>query len=159
MALILSDSYNSNEASSSSSEPPPMPGAVIAYSKNHTPGPWAWTGNTLHPVNRDPARGAVHTILTDYGPYWFEDADDAAFDAEIAADRALIEAAPLLLAALVRARDCITQDRQAVADAHMGHDNRLDEDGQHAVDQYDAVLAEMAAAIAAATTVRQGAQQ
>jgi hypothetical protein len=126
---------------------------------SHTPAPWVWIGNTLQPANPDPARGAVHTILADAGPYWFEDSDDAAFDAEIAADRALIKASPLLLAALVRARDCITQDRQAVADAHMGHDNRLDADGQHAVDQYDAVLAEMATAIAAATTVRQGSQQ
>lgn len=119
-----------------------------------TPGPGAWDGNTLRPANPDPSTSAVHSILTATGGYGFLGSKPSDTVAELTACYALIEAAPRLLAALRRAQDCISQDRQAVADCHMGSDNRLDEDGQHAVDQYDAVLAEVAEAIAAATLPR-----
>lgn len=39
--------------------------AEQATAAAHTPGPWAWDGNTLVPVHRDPALSAVHSILDD----------------------------------------------------------------------------------------------
>lgn len=39
----------------------------------HTPGPWAWADDyTLCPVDPDPARSAVHTIISPEGAYGFE---------------------------------------------------------------------------------------
>ncbi len=68
---------------------------------NHTPGPWKWDGYSLRPENPNPDAHAVHTILeVDTFAYGFVDSDLAATTAECAANRALIEAAPDLLASL-----------------------------------------------------------
>lgn len=70
-------------------------------SGNHTPGPWKWDGYSLRPVELNPDAHAVHTILeVDTFAYGFVDSDLAATLAEDAANRALIEAAPDLLASL-----------------------------------------------------------
>ena len=70
-------------------------------SKNHTPGPWKWDGYSLRPENPNPDDYAVHTILeVDAFAYGFVDSDLAATTAECAANRALIESAPVMLDAL-----------------------------------------------------------
>ncbi len=67
----------------------------------HTPGPWKWDGYSLRPVNPDPDAHAVHTILeVDNFAYGFIASELAATIAEDNANRALIEAAPDLLASL-----------------------------------------------------------
>lgn len=94
----------------------------------HTPGPWRFVGDELYGADGSRIAEAVR-----------------------ARDAGLIAAVLPMLAALKSARDCISQDRQALADAHMDPaTNRLDEDGQAGVDEYDAVLAEIDAAIARA---------
>lgn len=65
---------------------------------NHTPGPWKWDGYSLRPENPNPDAHAVHTILeVDTFAYGFVDSDLAATTAECAANRALIETAPVML--------------------------------------------------------------
>ncbi len=64
----------------------------------HTPGPWKWDGYSLRPVNPDPDAHAVHTILeVDNFAYGFIASELAATIAEDNANRALIEAAPVML--------------------------------------------------------------
>ena len=64
----------------------------------HTPGPWKWNGYSLRPENPNPEAHTVHTILeVDTFAYGFVDSDLAATTAECAANRALIEAAPVML--------------------------------------------------------------
>lgn len=81
-----------------------MPAAnkpTINAGLGHTPGPWKWDGYSLRPVELNPDAGAVHTILeVDTFAYGFVDSDLAETTAEDAANRALIEAAPDLLASL-----------------------------------------------------------
>lgn len=50
--------------------------------------------------------------------------------------------------ALMAARACIQQDRQALADCHTGADG-LDEDGAAGVAEYDEVLQQIEEALAA----------
>ena len=69
----------------------------------HTPGPWYWRGNTLAPVNVDPDTSHVHSILDAEGGFGFIGTDHRLTNAELDADRRLIEAAPDLLAALQEA--------------------------------------------------------
>jgi hypothetical protein len=86
-----------------------------ALTPRHTPGPWKWDGRALVPVNPDPARNAVHTIVVDDGGSGFLGADRAATQAELDADLALIAAAPELLAALeaLRNASCIALEGSA----------------------------------------------
>lgn len=88
-------------------------------SARHTPGPWMWTGNMLHPVERDPKLSDVHSILDADGGYGFLASKPTATLAELNADRALIAAAPDLLEACVayladRAEAGCTADSAAV---------------------------------------------
>ena len=66
----------------------------------HTPGPWEWSGHTLRPSAPDPAVSAVHSILDADGGHGFLRSKPSQTIAELDADRALIAAAPDLLAAL-----------------------------------------------------------
>lgn len=67
-----------------------------------------------------------------------------------AANATLFAAAPRMLAALRKARDCILIDRTALADCAMRPDGSIEEDQQPAIAEYDEVLAEIDAAIAEA---------
>lgn len=79
-------------------------------SGRHTPGPWAWDGDyTLRPVDPDPDRSAVHTILSPDGPYGFVQSVGADVDAEFQADQRLIAAAPELLDIAVRIDALLTR--------------------------------------------------
>jgi hypothetical protein len=83
-------------------------------SRDHTPGPWKWDGYSLRPENPNPDAHAVHTILeVDTFAYGFVDSDLAATTAECAANRALIEAAPDLLASLREALKIVDAYRRA----------------------------------------------
>lgn len=67
----------------------------------HTPGPWKWDGYSLRPASPDPDTHAVHTILeVDNFAYGFIASELSATIAEDNANRALIEAAPVMLDAL-----------------------------------------------------------
>jgi hypothetical protein len=67
----------------------------------HTPGPWQWDGDyTLRPVNPDPSRSALHTILSPDGPYGFVQTSTADVWPEFEANKRLIAAAPDLLVEL-----------------------------------------------------------
>ncbi|NDY89719.1 hypothetical protein [Ideonella livida] len=84
-------------------------------------------------------------------PYAWADAMLAARANPKAADP-VRDAAHELLEALKEARACIMTDRTSLADAHMDPvTNRVDEDGEAALEEYDAVLAQIDGAIAAAT--------
>lgn len=74
--------------------------AAQATNAGHTPGPWIWDGNTLHPVKQDPAISHVHSILDAEGGFGFMGGDVHQTCAELDADRVLIAAAPDMLAAL-----------------------------------------------------------
>jgi hypothetical protein len=65
----------------------------------------------------------------------------------------LLAAAPLLLATLRKARAFIQLDRTGYADAHARPDGTLSESDQPGLDDYDAQLRAIDAAIALATTV------
>ena len=84
--------------------------AGIPASNTYTPGPWAWHGYSLRPVNADPANSAVHTVLTveDAGS-GFVDSDPAATHLELLADHRLIAAAPAMFEALTGARTALAQ--------------------------------------------------
>lgn len=86
----------------------------------HTPGPWHWDGNTLMPVNPDPSKSHVHTILDADGGYGFLGSANAKTLAELDADRALLAAAPDLLEALQQLlhathAQCVTLQHRADA--------------------------------------------
>jgi hypothetical protein len=114
----------------------------------HTPGPWRAGPNGgwgLGPIN------AVFTAESDLYGDLLASLQTVPESPHMEANALLMAAAPRMYQALKTARDCISQDRQALADAHMDPaTNRLDEDGQAGVDEYDAVLAEIDAAIAQA---------
>lgn len=83
-------------------------------SATHTPGPWKWDGYSLRPVNPDPDAHAVHTILeVDNFAYGFIASELSATIAEDNANRALIEAAPDLLASLQDALKIVDAYRRA----------------------------------------------
>ena len=64
----------------------------------HTTGPWKWDGYSLRPASPDPDAHAVHTILeVDNFAYGFIASEVSATIAEDNANRALIEAAPVML--------------------------------------------------------------
>lgn len=71
----------------------------------HTPGPWTWdmAGCCLRPVNARPEVSFIHTILSPDGPFGYLGANGADVQAEDAANRRLIAAAPNLLKACRRA--------------------------------------------------------
>ena len=74
-----------------------------------TAGPWAWdeSRSTLRPLNPDPSRSAVHTILGPDGPVGFMDSDHRATLAEAEGNFRLIELAPQLLMALQACVACM----------------------------------------------------
>lgn len=81
-------------------------------------------------------------------------------DDAIAAKLRLMKAAGQLRDALVAARALIWTDRQSLSDTHMDPvTNEVDEDGAEGVAEYDAVLAQIDAALAEAGTTSQGARQ
>ena len=131
----------------------------------HTPGPWRLVGDELYGADGSRIAEAVNArdatliaaapemleFVRDFVRANEEGVTEEEWAAAIATASA-ISATKHVLAALKSARDCISQDRKALADAHMDQaTNRLDEDGQVGVDEYDAVLAEIDAAIAKAT--------
>ena len=80
----------------------------------HTPGPWVWNESQhyLSPANPDPERSAVHTILdVGYGGTGFIGSDPAATSRELAANYALIRAAPDLYDAVVKAEALLSRQR------------------------------------------------
>jgi len=89
----------------------PPPADALRARKNvpasHTPGPWFWDGNTLKPLNPDPERSAVYSILDADGGFGFLGSDRRATLAELDADRALIARAPDLLELLLEALDLV----------------------------------------------------
>ena len=74
-----------------------------------TAGPWAWDESrwTLRPLNPDPSRSAVHTILGPDGPVGFLGSDHRATLAEAEGNFRLIELAPQLLMALQACVACM----------------------------------------------------
>lgn len=81
-------------------------------SARHTPGPWQWDGHTLRPVEPDPSKSHVYSILDADGGYGFFGRDDISeVLAELDADRALIAAAPELLAASSYALEVLNRNR------------------------------------------------
>jgi len=68
----------------------------------HTPGPWAWNGNRLGPVNKDPDAGHVHSILDAEGGHGYLMSKPSDTLAQLDADYLLIAAAPDLLAVCQR---------------------------------------------------------
>lgn len=77
-------------------------------SARHTPGPWQWneTRHFLRAAEPDPDTSSVHTILdVEYGYTGYLGSERDATRAEGEANFDLIEAAPLLLAALQGAVD------------------------------------------------------
>lgn len=74
--------------------------ATQATTARHTPGPWIWDDNTLRPANPDPNTSNVSSILDAESGYGFMGGDVLATCAELDANRALIAAAPDMLAAL-----------------------------------------------------------
>lgn len=84
--------------------------AEQATAAAHTPGPWAWDGNTLVPVHRDPALSAVHSILDAESGYGFLGSKPSDSLRELHADRRLIAAAPELLEAAIYALDVLNLD-------------------------------------------------
>lgn len=112
-------------------------------SGKHTPGPWHWPhdSNDLCPVDPDPTRSAVSSILTAEGGYGFLGSSNADTLAELDADRRLIAAAPDLLTSL-QALD------RAASDLCMAGNMT---DAQQAVRVLNAELQRSRAAIAMAT--------
>ncbi len=76
----------------------------------HTPGPWHWPrdSNELCPVNPDPRRMAVSSILTAAGGFGFLGRSSEDTMAEIDADRRLIAESPQLLVAAQQALYLLT---------------------------------------------------
>ena len=68
----------------------------------HTPGPWAWNGNRLGPVVKNPDAGHVHSILDAEGGHGYLMSKSSDTLAQLDADYRLIAAAPLLLAVCQR---------------------------------------------------------
>ena len=60
----------------------------------YTPGPWQWSGNTLEPVDKDPSRSAVYSILDREGGFGFMASNHQDTCAELEANYALIAVAP-----------------------------------------------------------------
>lgn len=135
----------------------------------HTPGPWVWEGNTLRPAHRDPANSAVYSILDAEGGFGFLGSKPSDTNAELDANRHLIEAAPDMLEALHSARKLIAADRESFADCNSQRALRADDDptlfeqigellfeAQDAafVRTYDVALAQIDAAVAKATGER-----
>jgi hypothetical protein len=110
----------------------------------HTPGPWKWNGYSLRPENPNPEAHTVHTILeVDTFAYGFVDSDLAATTAECAANRALIEAAPVMLDTLHMALFLIESgapDRaaQAIREAIDARETKVGA-GETAIRQAEAV--------------------
>ncbi len=79
----------------------------------HTPGPWSWdaSGWSLRPGAPNPDAHAVHTIFGPEGCFGFTGSDLANVQAEDAANRHLIAAAPDLLNAARRLVDVASQGR------------------------------------------------
>jgi len=113
----------------------------------HTPGPWTWSDNCLHPVKQDPIKSAVHSILDAEGGYGFVGSKVADTLAELDADRLLIAAAPELLEAL--------RKMVAIHDEPSGFAGKfgkaLDEAIAQQQDKIDTRLSAARAAIAKAT--------
>lgn len=107
----------------------------------HTPGPWK--------AEQYESEGFCGWQFSACGSLLpLNDATATDFD-EAEANARLIAAAPRMLAALRKARDCILIDRTALADCSTGPDG-IDEDAQAGVAEYDETLAVIAAAISQA---------
>jgi hypothetical protein len=123
-------------------------------STTHTPGPWTWEGQTLRPVNRDPRTSSVYSILhDDCGGFGFLASKPSDTVAELDADRALIAAAPDLLAALRSLRDAVAITRGSLLDSvdtHGTHGGWLDQEARRLMAEEDACDAAIAKATGAA---------
>jgi hypothetical protein len=121
----------------------------------HTPGPWAWSedGYDLRPT--DESKGAVVVIATTDGMLvrsYNRNGIEASL-AEVDANKQLIGASPDMLAALIVAREFISTDRNAFAEANTppGRDKPIDRYDRDVLTDYDAALLQIDAAIAKAT--------
>lgn len=120
--------------------------------RKHTPGPWHWPheSNDLCPVNPDPSRSAVSSILTADGGYGFLGSSTADTLAELDADRQLIAAAPTMLEALLSADYAVNMARACLMDSvetHGTHGGWLHEEAN----RLSGALDEIRAAIVKAT--------
>ncbi|WP_454825361.1 hypothetical protein [Paraburkholderia xenovorans] len=78
----------------------------------HTPGPWKFEGHFLRPVEPDPQRHAVHTIMEAETFGWgFCGSDHAKTRVEDDANILLIEACPDLLDAALAAEAVLAKGR------------------------------------------------
>lgn len=71
----------------------------------YTPGPWQWVGSILLPVDPDPERSAVYTILSREGGCGFVGKPTSEVVDELAADDLLIAAAPQMYELLCKLAD------------------------------------------------------
>ena len=109
----------------------------------HTPGPWVWADHyTLRPAKPAPERSAVHTILSPDGCFGYVEKTWREIEPEDDANRALIAAAPELLAALRELHQVVT-DMDLNVEAERPSEAR-----------YQRALLGAAEAIARATAVR-----
>lgn len=122
-------------------------------SMKHTPGPWSWSedGYDLRPAAG--YMGASLVIATTEGmlvqsfnPNGFEDSM-----AEVKANKALMAAAPDMLAALIVAREFISADRNCLADCAIDFDGCMSDDDAEVVADYDRALLQIDAAIQKST--------
>lgn len=91
-----------NDSNQAGSDTPKRAHPKEGCATAHTPGPWAWQGNRLGPVNKDPAAGHVHSILDAEGGHGYMCSKLSNTLAQLDADYLLIAAAPELLAVCQR---------------------------------------------------------
>jgi hypothetical protein len=93
-----------------------------------------------------------HAQAHEFTPFDERDEQIEQLREAVAAYQRFMHAAPHLMEAVKSARACIAQDRQALADTHMNPaTNAVDDEGQAGLDEYDAVLRQIDAAVALAT--------
>lgn len=112
----------------------------------HTPGPWrVVTRNAHREFWSASIRGKQdgRQVVVASAPFHYHGFG--------AANAALIAAAPDMLAALVLAREFISTDRNSLADCSIEPDGSMEPDDQAALDDYDAALLQIDAAIHKAT--------
>lgn len=105
----------------------------------HTPGPWFFNDAE---VRKSLADGSYPIALI---------RNNCHPAAESAANGRLMAAAPDMLAALIVAREFISNDRNELADAYVRGDGSMDADEAAEVGDYDAALLQINAAILGAT--------
>lgn len=123
-------------------------------SMKHTPGPWSWSedGYDLRPAAGYVGASLVIAttegmLVQSFNPKGFEDSM-----AEVNANKALMAAAPDMLAALIVAREFISTDRNAFAEANTPpNGKRMDAYDRDVLADYDKALLQIDQAIKAAT--------